>query len=177
MAEMPAADAVDLYSKVLNLEIDVWIDGGWAVDALLGEQTRLHTDLDIVIQEKDLPALRRMLEEQGYRDVERDDTTPWNFVLGDAEGREVDVHAFVFDSDGNGVYGPHGETYPPTALSGKGTINGHQVRCISPEYLVKFHTGYEPHDTDFHDVGSLCERFGIEYPKEYAHLEKTDQSS
>ena len=34
--------------------------------------------------------------------------------------------------------------------------------------------GYEPHDSDFKDVSALCERFGIDYPEEYAHLKKPD---
>ena len=175
MTEMAAIDVIDLYSKVSNLGVPVWIDGGWAVDALLGEQTRLHQDLDIVIQEKDLPALRRLLGEEGYEDVKRNDTTPWNFVLGDDKGHEVDVHAFVYDSDGNGVYGPRGVTYPPAALSGTGTIDGQVVSCISAESLVKFHTGYALQMTDYHDVTALCEQFGTEYPEEYAHLEVPDQ--
>jgi lincosamide nucleotidyltransferase A/C/D/E len=37
-------------------KVTVWVDGGWGVDALLGEQTRPHKDLDIAIEEKDLPS-------------------------------------------------------------------------------------------------------------------------
>ena len=33
--------------------IDVIIDGGWGVDALLGEQTRTHDDLDVAVQHED----------------------------------------------------------------------------------------------------------------------------
>ena len=40
--------------------------------------------------------------------------------------------------------------------------------------MVGFHTGYELHDSDFKDVSALCERFGIDYPEEYAHLKKPD---
>jgi len=29
--------------------VEVWLDGGWAVDACLGAQTRRHDDVDIVI--------------------------------------------------------------------------------------------------------------------------------
>ena len=167
---MTAADVIDLYAQLTDLGIQIWIDGGWGVDALLGEQTRPHGDLDIVIQQKDVPRLRELLEPQGYRDVERDDTSPWNFVLGDDDGREVDVHAIVFDAEGNGLYGPaaKGVYFPAASLSGSGTIDGHAVRCISAEYVIKFHTGYEPHDSDFRDVAALCERFGIDYPDEYA---------
>jgi lincosamide nucleotidyltransferase A/C/D/E len=33
--------------------------------------------------------------------------------------------------------------------------------------MVKFHTGYELDENDFHDVLALCEKFGIEVPAEY----------
>jgi lincosamide nucleotidyltransferase A/C/D/E len=29
--------------------VRAWLDGGWAVDALLGRQTRLHSDLDLAV--------------------------------------------------------------------------------------------------------------------------------
>ena len=118
--------------------------------------------------------LRELLEALGYADVERDDTSPWNFVLGDDEGHEVDVHAIVFDGEGNGLYGPpeKGVMYPAAALSGAGTIAGQTVRCISAEWMVRFHTGYELHESDYMDVSALCKQFGIDYPEEYAHLKK-----
>jgi len=37
---MNIADVIDLYTQLENLGIEVWLDGGWGVDALLGEQTR-----------------------------------------------------------------------------------------------------------------------------------------
>ena len=46
-------------------------------------------------------------------------------------------------------------------------IAGVQVNCISPEWLVKFHTGYEVDVDDYHDVFLLCEKFGIEMPLEF----------
>lgn len=173
---MTSNDAIDLYACIENLGIEIWVDGGWGVDALIGEQTRPHSDLDIVIQQKDVPKLRELLEAQGYKDVERDDTSAWNFVLGDDDGHEVDVHAIVFDDKGNGLYGPieKGVMYPAASLTGTGVIDGKPVRCISPEYTVKFHTGYKLHDTDLADVSALCERFGIEYPEEYTNVKKSD---
>ena len=164
-----AHEVIALYATLENLGINIWIDGGWGVDALLGEQTRPHEDLDIVIQQHDLPQLRTLLEGRGYRDVPRDDTSAWNFVLGDDGGHLVDVHVIVFDAQGNGIYGPpqNGVMYPAESLTGQGVIDGQAVRCISPEWLVRFHTGYELHDTDFHDVRALCAKFGIDLPTEY----------
>ncbi len=159
-----------LYTQLENIGIEIWIDGGWGVDALLGEQTRAHDDVDIVILQKNMQTLHELLERQVYRDVPRDDTSPWNFVLGDDRGRLVDVHVIALDAQGNGIYGPaeRGEMYPAASLMGAGTLAGQAVRCISPEYLVKFHSGYKLRDKDFRDVAALCARFGIDLPEEYA---------
>jgi lincosamide nucleotidyltransferase A/C/D/E len=163
---MTSADVIELHSKLNSLGINTWIDGGWGVDALLGKQTRPHADLDIVIPQDDVTRLRQLLGARGYRDVQRDDTSVWNFVLGDDQGHEVDVHVIVLDGNGNGLYGPieNGGMYPAASLTGAGTIGGAAVRCISPEWLIKFHSGYELKQKDFDDVAALCEKFGIANP-------------
>jgi lincosamide nucleotidyltransferase A/C/D/E len=170
--DMTAEEVIELYDQLERLGVKIWIDGGWGVDALLGEQTRPHEDVDIVIQQKDLPLLRQLLESQGYDDVPRDDTSPWNFVLGDDQGHLVDVHAIVFDDQQNGLYGPveRGVMYPAASLTGTGVIAEQPVRCIAPEYLVQFHTGYELQESDYHDVSALCDKFGIDLPQEYARF-------
>lgn len=171
--ETTAKDVINLYSQLNSLGIKIWIDGGWGVDALLGKQTRPHGDVDIVIEQKGVPKLRKLLGSWDYKDIERDDTSSWNFVLGDDSGHEVDVHAVTFDEKGNGLYGPmeRGIMYPAASLTGMGKIDGQTVTCISPEYLVKFHTGYKFDETDFKDVSALCERFGIAMPHEYSGFE------
>ena len=118
--------------------------------------------------------MRELLEAREYREVPRDDTSPWNFVLGDYEGREVDVHVIVFDVDGNGLYGPieKGMMYPVASLTGTGTIDGQTVKCISAEYMVQFKTGYELSEKDYSDVRALCEKYKLEYPDEYKHLKQ-----
>ncbi|MDP1722067.1 MAG: hypothetical protein Q8L37_02550 [Candidatus Gottesmanbacteria bacterium] len=163
---MRASDIFDIYNQLTHLDIEIWLDGGWAVDALLGEETRQHEDVDIVIEQSHVPKLRTLLETKGYRDVPRDDTSPWNFVLGDDAGHLVDVHAVVLDDKGNGQYGPlkNGIMYPVASLTGSGVIAGHPVKCISAEYLVKFHSGYELDDTDRQDIFALCKKFGIDNP-------------
>ena len=164
---MTAEDVVAIYDRCEKAGIRVWIDGGWAVDALLGRETRPHADLDIAIEQKDVPRLRRLLAD--YHDVPRDDTKLWNFVLGDDHDRRVDIHAIVFDATGIGILGPpeNGNAYPAGSLDGSGVIAGRTVRCIAPEFLVQFHTGYPIRDSDRHDVGLLCERFGLPLPEGY----------
>jgi lincosamide nucleotidyltransferase A/C/D/E len=166
---MTSVDVIDFYRTMSEIGAEVWIDGGWGVDALLGQQTRTHKDLDIAIEERHLPLLREVLSRQGYTEVRLEDARPWNFVLGDGNSREVDVHVIMLDDDGNGVYGPpeNGEIYPAEALTGKGVIDGQTVRCISPEWVVKFHSGYELKEKDFRDVSALCQKFAIGLPAAY----------
>lgn len=146
-----------------------WIDGGWAVDACLGEQTRPHGDLDIVVQKRHLQAAEAALRNAGFRDVQRNDTRPWNFVLGDENGREIDFHVIERDGEGHGIYGPPEErvVFPSGSLTGMGTIAGRPVACTTPEWLVASHAGYEPDDNDWRDVSRLCETFGMPVPEEY----------
>jgi hypothetical protein len=63
--EMTASDVIEIVRLLDQNRIDVWIDGGWGVDALLGEQTRSHRDLDIAVQHGDVPRLRALLEARG----------------------------------------------------------------------------------------------------------------
>ncbi len=161
---MTKDDVIAFVQLLERHDIALYIDGGWGVDALLGEQTRPHADLDIAVEHKDAPQIRALLEARGYEDVPRDDTRPCNFVLGDDEGRQIDVHSYTFDADGNNIYGV---PYPYESLSGTGTIGGYPVKTIAPDWMVKFHTGYEIDAGDYHDVKLLCRRFGIDLPPEY----------
>ena len=165
--EMTSEDVTELTDSLESVGIGLWIDGGWAVDALLGRQTRPHEDLDIVIEQKNVPRLRTQLTARGYRDLLRDDTSPWNFVLGDDQGRQVDVHVIVFDGVGNGLYGPaeRGEMYPAGSLTGTGSIGRRGVRCVSAKYLLQSRCGYEPREKDFKDVVALCENFDLNFPE------------
>ena len=167
--KMTATDVIKFYTDLEKSGIGIWIDGGWGVDALLGKQTRLHADLDIAIEQKDLKKAVEMLEKQGYQNVPRDDTRPWNFVLGDKKGHEIDFHVIVIDNNGNGIYGPpeKGEMYPAGALVGLGRIKKHPVKCIAPEYMVKFHTGYKLRESDYQGIDALCKKYGIALPEEY----------
>ncbi|MEV0583320.1 hypothetical protein [Nonomuraea sp. NPDC050310] len=174
-SEMTAADVHAFLDLTDRLGVRVWLDGGWAVDACLGVQTRPHGDLDLAIQQTDLPAVLAALHAEGYEPVPRDDATPWNFVLGDPAGHLIDFHVIVLDEDGHGVYGPpeNGERYPADALTGKGRIGGREVACVSPEWLVRFHTGYAVDADDWADVSALCERFGLAVPEDYRHFQSS----
>jgi lincosamide nucleotidyltransferase A/C/D/E len=167
--KMEAADVLDLYNALQNLGVAIWIDGGWGVDALLEKQTRPHQDLDIAIQQKDVAILVELLESRGYHEIKLEIRRPHNFVLADSHAHEIDIHMIVLDEHGNGIYGPieNAEMYPAAALAGTGSIAGQTVRCISPEWTIKFHSGYELKEKDYKDVSALCEKFGIDLPEQY----------
>jgi lincosamide nucleotidyltransferase A/C/D/E len=151
--------------------ITVRIDGGWGVDALLGEQTRSHSDLDIAVEHPSAAKICALLEERGYRDVPRNDTRNCNFVLGDDQGHLIDIHTYQYDDQGNLVFGL---AYPLDSLTGSGSIGGYPVKCISVEWMVKFHSGYTLDENDYHDVKALCRRFNIPLPEEYAPFEQNE---
>ena len=164
---MQSTGALELYNLFSDNGILVWLDGGWAVDSHLGKQTRPHEDLDIIIQTKDVPKIRSLLSELGYKNVPRDDTREENFVLGNNQGLLVDVHTVHFDDNGDGVYGNHGAAFPKKCFDGVGEINGQKVKCISAEQIVIFHTNYTPDENDAKDVLALCKKFHIEGPQLY----------
>ena len=162
--EMRAVDVLKIVQLLNQNGIEVIIDGGWGVDALLGEQTRPHEDLDVAVEHKDVPRIRELFAELGYEELIRDDSRECNFVLGDKNGRLIDFHSCTFDSSGKNIFGVE---YPYESLQGKGSINGVMVRCIPPAWMVKFHTGYELDENDFNDVNFLCKKFKIDLPSEY----------
>jgi lincosamide nucleotidyltransferase A/C/D/E len=166
--EMTAEAALNLLQLFEAAGIDVWLDGGWAVDAALGEQTRTHKDLDIILQISDLQRLREVLGHRGFR--EKEGGRESNFVIADDHGLEIDVHAIVFDEAGNGVYRmSNGEDwiFPVAGFAGRGSILGVSVRCLSPEVQVLCHAyGYVPAEKDLRDMELLERRFGVALPQQ-----------
>ena len=159
---MRADDVLEVLDRLDTAGVETWLDGGWAVDAVLGEQTRPHDDLDLIARIADLVALREALapadfeEVAGGRDV--------NFVLRDGAGREVDVHAIAFDDRGDGRY-PMVDgsewVFPADGFSGRGWIAGHEVRCLTADVQMLCHAhGYLPGPTDIHDMRLLNTRLG-----------------
>jgi len=162
---MGADEVVRLLDVLDRSDIKVWLDGGWGVDALLGEQRRAHDDLDLVASLSDVERLRNALAAEGY--VLLGGGAPSSFELVDAEGRQVDVHPVVFDESGNGVYRMEsGEDwiYPAAGFGGTGEVAGRRVRCLTADVQILNHTGYELTEKDHAEIRALQGRFGIETP-------------
>jgi lincosamide nucleotidyltransferase A/C/D/E len=99
---MAAGDLVELLREIEVTGIETWLDGGWGVDALLGEQRREHDDVDLIASLSDMPRLLEFLAGRGYELV--DGELPTNVVLHDAVGRQVDIHPVAFSEHGDGIY-------------------------------------------------------------------------
>src|SRR5918992_4742485 len=124
-------DARSVLSVVANLQqagMRVWLDGGWGVDALVGEQTREHDDLDCVIALSDVPIARDALAALGFA-VSLDEL-PTRFVVRDRCDHRVDFHTVIFDDTGgatqqlqDGTFAPH----PAQGFAGSGYVAGVRV--------------------------------------------------
>jgi len=169
---MTADDVLEVLDWLADAGVRVWVDGGWCVDALLGEQTREHADLDIAIPVEDEAAFSKAAAAQGFEVAPRPFATDFNWVLEDGHGREIDVHLVDVDDtqvgpDGLLVYGPKGLAYEYGEFGAVGIIAGREVACCSAESQVRYHTGYTPDADDFRDVLALCARFNIPLPEQY----------
>jgi lincosamide nucleotidyltransferase A/C/D/E len=166
--EMPAQELVAIVSALEEAGIAVWLDGGWAVDAALGEETRVHDDLDLVVALDDVGRVRETLAARGYALARGE--PPCCFDLRDPEGRQVDVHPVTFADSGDGLYVmEEGGTwpYPAAGFAGVGTVLGRRVRCLTPDVQILCHTGYEPTLESYDDVWALSRRFELPVPDEY----------
>jgi lincosamide nucleotidyltransferase A/C/D/E len=162
-------DVVHIVDCLKDAGIEVWLDGGWGVDALIGEETRRHDDLDVVVELAMTDCVIAVLRNQGLR-VTVDDR-PTRLVLRADDGRQIDFHPIVLDDDGNGRQigaGPNGgdAIYPAEGLTGSG-VSGRRIPCLTPELLLKHHQGYPPKEKDRYNVRLLCERFGLALPRTY----------
>jgi lincosamide nucleotidyltransferase A/C/D/E len=146
--DMSAADVVAILDRLEGAELTVWVDGGWAIDAVAGRQTRQHDDLDLVARLEEIPALEEELATLGYERA--GGSPPMSFESVDALGRQVDVHPIADDGayrmrDG-GVW-----HYPLSGLEGRGTIGGRPVRCLTVEAQLYCRSGYAPADPEKHE--------------------------
>ncbi len=160
-----AKDVIDLITLAESQGIEVFLDGGWGVDALLGEQTREHQDIDLFVRKEQAALYILLLQNNGFSECKEAFSTAQHIVFRDKEGRTVDLHLFEYAPDGRILY--EGEFYPADTFSGKGRIAGKEVVCVPPAAQVAFHVGYVFDDNDIKDVLSLCRRFHIPIPPEY----------
>jgi lincosamide nucleotidyltransferase A/C/D/E len=149
--------------------VRLWLDGGWGVDALLGSQTRPHSDLDMVVCRADLSATVDVLRALGFEVLR--DWLPNAIAYRDASDRQVDLHPVDPTPDGGGdQIQLDGRSRWHYSAPVSGEIGGRPVLCCPVEDQVLCHLGYPPRPTDFEDMRRLGERFGLQLPPPFGTL-------
>lgn len=152
--EVPAAEVVRVLDWLEAAHVIYQVNGGWAVDGLVGRQTRPHRDLDVFIDAEREGDLIGWLSSRGYRVVA--DWRPVRAELAGPEGR-VDVHPMRIDASGDGIQdGLSGEVIVHAARDRVlGRIGGRAVVVASAQRLRELREGYTARDVDHHDLGQL----------------------
>lgn len=153
---MPAAEVHRVLDVLRAAGVDVWVSGGWGVDALVGRQRRAHLDLDLAVDstsggdDRALVALERL----GYKLVdaytEHGAGLPQRLILQGPGGRQIDLHPF----EGEAHFDLRGG---PFAV---GRIVSRSVPCLSAEVQLRYHESYPERAIDRFDVDALHRLLG-----------------
>jgi lincosamide nucleotidyltransferase A/C/D/E len=165
---MTAADVLEIVASLEKAGIEVWLDGGWAIDALVGRQTRQHEDLDVVVDIDQVEAIKRELGGRGFEVTE--DELPTRLAMKDTRGRSIDFHTVTFDKEGGGIQklqNGRSYRYPPEGFARTGEVGGQRVKCLTAEVQAECHYGYQPDDKDRHDMQVLSRYCGIKLKEPY----------
>ena len=156
-----------LLDRLREAGVRTWLDGGWGVDALLGAQTRLHSDLDLVVVRPDLEVVQDVLWVLRFEVLR--DWLPNAIAYVDLAGRQVDLHPVDPAPDGGGdQIQLDGESRWHYSAPVPGVIGARTVLCCPVEDQVSCHLGYQPRKSDFQDLRRLADRFGLQLPEPYA---------
>jgi lincosamide nucleotidyltransferase A/C/D/E len=161
-----AQDVVEVLESLTAADVPWWVAGGWAVDALVGEQTRPHDDVDVMVPADALPTVEASLGELGFARADESEL-PAFLILRDPQGRQVDLYLVQFDSAGDGwqEYSPtRWDRFSVGELCGTGVIEGVNVRCLSPDALFRQFLGYTWGEKAIHDLTALHRVCGAPLP-------------
>jgi lincosamide nucleotidyltransferase A/C/D/E len=173
---MDCPDVLEVLAALDHAALRCWLAGGWGVDALLGEQTREHADLDILLDFAEEERAAAALGTVGFRAVLKHPEfhegalMPKSLVLRDRLGRTVDMHgvdlvtwpASWFEHlrrEGRLRF----EIDPEDAFA-EGAVCGRSVACLSAGLQVASRQVYTPTEVDQRDVVLLCSRFNLAPP-------------
>lgn len=165
---MPVSDVLRILSALDAEGVRYWLGGGWGVEALLGFESREHSDLDLVLDDHDtaLPAVTRALATVGYVWRSTDQGAVWlphRSTFEDTRGRHVEalgIDWYVLEAAWS-LLRP--TPAPPGAIPqqrkdrcfGSGVLAGRPVPCLSREAQLLFHSGYVPRSRDLADIRHL----------------------
>ena len=171
-------EVIRMFALLTANNIRFWLLGGWGIDALLGEQTREHKDIDGLILAKDVSRVLDLVDQAGYIDFHLWEENQWGFdhngnkipmafYLFDAENREFDVHVVLLDNKGNAIplwkVPDQNFMFTREDISAIGSINGVSIPCITPQKQILVHQGYDLPETHLTDLKHLHKKFGVDF--------------
>lgn len=165
---MDAQDVLDVFTVLTSAGVSPTLEGGWGVEALLGGQYRDHRDVDLVVDQQELPAAVDALALAGFEVIDGDSTDA-TVRLGDEHERVIDLRTVTTDRAGNGwipTRADFGEPDFPAESFTYGWVAGKRLACISPNLQAARHSGYPLSDDEIDDVHRLRERFSVPLPPE-----------
>ena len=152
---MSALEVIRVLDLLNGAGCRCWVAGGWGVDALVGNQTRVHRDLDLALDSAQESSAIEALSRHDYG-IETD-WRPVRVEMAAPGQRWIDLHPVAFGPNGDGVQADvEGGVfvYPKSGFT-TGSIAERLVPCLSVEQQLRFHTGYEPRDIDRADLRLL----------------------
>jgi len=144
---MPAHLVLAVVDRLRAAGVRCWISGGWGVDALTRRHSRTHRDLDLVVEERDMPLACATMAQLGFAEWYREHSElplESRVVFHDhpLAGRTVDLHPLESP-------GAHHIEFAAGAVAGTG------VPCLSVATQLAAHEGYTLRGHDRSDVASL----------------------
>lgn len=166
---MRPADVHEIIGYFDRAGVDVWLVGGWGVDALLGARTRDHEDIDVSfdLRSTAVEAACAVLEAEGFQVIEQLAGGRWfprRVALRDGGGRRVELLPVMIDPDADSISRhADGIVYPAAAVT-IGAISGEPVPCLALPFQRQVHEGYELRPVDREDLAWLAARYPLPRP-------------
>ena len=142
-------DLLPVHQLLTDAGVPHWFAGGWAIDLFVGQVTRAHADIDVLVLDRDVERLRPLHDRGGLVVVHQHQPVPWPddrplevgpewLRLDPAVAGPVPVQIVLGLTDGDDwVYhrGNHSVRRPITEI-GAATADG--VPYLVPEVALRF---------------------------------------
>jgi lincosamide nucleotidyltransferase A/C/D/E len=125
---MTSHDVIRVVDGLHLSGIQLVVAGGWGVDALVGQQTRAHHNLDIVVDHDQSKSALEALLALGYDHITASGAR--RFTARTRDGRSVDIESMP-SNDRHANEPGRGYYQPSDGFDGRGFIVGRPVRCLS----------------------------------------------
>jgi lincosamide nucleotidyltransferase A/C/D/E len=156
---MPESRVLAVLDLLAEADVQVWVAGGWGIDALVGRQTRRHDDLDLVISNapEEYLRLEAALTRDGFRAEKPEFNAglpmPWRHAWHD-DGHCIEVMPVPLGEPPFGM--PLNQAAPPAEPPfDHGRIGGQPVLCLAARLQIALHKGYPTRRIDISDLELL----------------------